>query len=363
VLQNHRYADIVESLIEIFNHSGELRQQMLQAIRRASNECVDIVFNPVRSLDDLYSFLNDYLISMPWQGLKLGSPYSLFRRIDQSIGYIYYLFRDLQFNPTISQWLKDYNQRWADFLDSNDSWSEGYYQLVYADPKFGLQNGLYEDKSNWHSWNSFFSRRLRADMSLKTLYPTDLFEERVICPIDGVLHSWLPIDEHNRLQIPQHIKTTDIFDIQQLLADSPYSQVFAGGQFTHIALDVNNYHRFHCPANCRVLDIRYVDGNCCDGGNIIWDKLQNRYRYEFDENIGFQMLEKRVVMIFESTNTESDQPYYFAVIPIGVAQVGSISIDNTVYIGAEIDKCQELGYFQLGGSDVVILKQQNFINL
>ena len=340
----------------------------MQVLFNAACSNPDRHTNPVRSLDELYLWLERFLTVMPWEGLTDGArnkeqrtktaalkeqgaknkEQGLFRRIDQSIGYMYYIFGDLQYEPRIAEWLHEYNTAWAEHLNSAESWNSEYYELLKSDPLFELDTDKYESPECWHSWNDFFSRRLNS-------------KSQVTWVAEGQQHPWLPIDADSCLRLPEAIKTTDIFDIKALLGNSPYNDMFAGGSFTHITLDMYNYHHFHSPVDGRVLDIQEIDGLLTSGGEIIWDAEQNRYRYRYDDNLGYQMIEKRVVIVMEQrakTATLKEQGQLVAIVPIGVAQVGSVYIEKDIQIDAEVHRGQDLGHFLCGGSDVIVMEQR-----
>ena len=352
---------VVDRLRHILANDTNLSEKVVRTINKAAADNSDLQTNPVRSLDDLYIWLARFLTVMPWEGLTFGAKnkeqrtktaalkeQGLFRRIDQSIGYQYYIFGDLQYEPQIAEWLHKYNAAWAEHLNSSESWNNEYYELLKSDPLFELDSDKYESPDHWHTWNDFFSRRLNSSSQAPWV-------------AEGTRHGWLPIDAYSRLQVPEAIKTTDIFDIKALLGNSRYNDKFANGSFTHITLDMYNYHHFHSPVDGRVLDIQEIDGLLTSGGEIIWDAEQNRYRYRYDDNLGYQMIEKRVVIVMEQrakTAALKEQGQLVAIVPIGVAQVGSVCIEKDIQIDAEVHRGQDLGHFLCGGSDVIVMEQR-----
>ena len=337
---------VIDRLKHILANDTRLREQLVRTIDKAAADNPDPQTNPVRTLDDLYEWLERFLTVMPWEGLtSVNKEQRLFRRIDQSIGYQYFLFGDVQYEPKIAEWLKQYNTAWAEHLNSSESWNEEYLELLKSDPLFELGTNKYESPANWHCWNDFFSRRLSKEGFL-SLTSRNEDSDRVAFVADGVKYPWLPI-RNNTLDV----KTATIEHITDLLGDSPYKQQFVNGRFMHIALDMFNYHRFHSPCSGTVVDIREIDGKLSDGGRIIWDAMEHRYRYEQQDNIGYQMAEKRAVIVIEAKNL-------IAIIPVGVAQVGSIRLNEDIKTGATIKQSQELGCFLCGGSDIVIMENR-----
>lgn len=315
------------------DHAG-LRTRLEQVIARHARENPDRQTNPVQSLSDLYDYAERFLHRLPYQGLDLGEDIGLFRRIDQSIGYFYFIFGDLQTHPLIARWLSDYDTAWGHFLSSPDSWNEETLRLAQADPLFDLQSGRYESSDNWHSWNDFFTRRLSAPIA-----PTN-DDTAFLAPCDGCITD-------------RPVKTASLTNWLDLLGDSPYRSCFEHGTTFHIVLDMYDYHRFHSPANGTVLDLRLIDGVHHAGGTIIWDASQHRYRYLTLGDTSFQMIEKRGVLVLDTSAWGK-----IAIIPVGVAQVSSVNWDSSLSVGTTVRQGDLLGLFRCGGSDIVLLFEQ-----
>lgn len=317
----------------LLNEYPDLRPLLEQSLARAAVANPHLKTNPVRTIDQWCAYVERFAHCMPWQAMDIGEERSFFRRIDQNIGYFYFLLGDLQYEPHVAQWLKEYNTAWGEWLSSSDSWNDTYYQLARTDKRFELDTDRYESPSNWHSWNDFFARRLNQKSKIKN--------QKFISPCDGEITS-------------APVKTASIANWLDLLGDSPYRETFAGGETTHIVLDVFDYHRFHMPCDGTVLECKTIEGIHAGGGVIIWDEEQGRYRYDQLGVTDFQMLETRGVLVL-------DTPAFgkIAIVPVGVQQVSSVQwadnlksqISNFKF---QIHQNDELGYFQFGGSDVVL---------
>jgi len=311
----------------------DLRALLEQRLQQAAIENPHMDTNPVRTIEEWCAYVERFGHLMPWQTMDIGEDKSFFRRIDQNIGYFYFLLGDLQYEPRVAQWLKTYNAAWGEWLSSPDSWNDAYYQLALSDPLFELQIDRYESPSNWHSWNDFFARRLRQS-------PITNHKSPIVAPCDGEI-------------ISAPVKTASIANWLDLLGDSPYREIFFGGDTFHIILDVFDYHRFHMPCDGTVLECKTIQGIHAGGGKIIWDEEQGRYRYEQCGVTDFQMLETRGVLII-------DTPAYgkIAIVPVGVQQVSSVQWTFTNHqspiTNYQLTQGTELGKFLFGGSDVVL---------
>jgi phosphatidylserine decarboxylase len=319
----------------------DLRALLEQRLQQAAIDNPHLDTNPVRTIEQWCAYVERFAHLMPWQTMDIGEDASFFRRIDQNIGYFYFLLGDLQYEPRVAQWLKAYNIAWGEWLSSSESWNEDYYQLALSDPLFELTTDRYESPDHWHSWNDFFARKLRNPVHSFTPSLVHSFTS----PCDGV------IAEEGL------IKTASIVNWLDLLGDSPFREVFAGGETSHIVLDVFDYHRFHMPCDGTILECKTIQGIHAGGGEIIWDEEQGRYRYEQCGVTDFQMLETRGVLII-------DTPAFgkIAIVPVGVQQVSSVQWTHPILksqisnfkFQIPIRQGEELGCFLFGGSDIVL---------
>jgi len=342
--------EIVSRLRQLLIADPALRNLLEQSLAQAAIANPHRATNPVRTIDDWHAYVERFAHCMPWQGMDIGEDASFFRRIDQNIGYFYflldqpldalrdkgYIYPSLQYEPRVAAWLKAYNTAWGEWLSSPDSWNDSYYHLARTDARFELDTYRYESPENWHSWNDFFARKLNSQFSI--------LNSQFLSPCDGEI-AFAPV------------KTATIENWLDLLGDSPYRDAFAGGETTHIVLDVFDYHRFHAPCDGTVLECKTIEGIHAGGGVIIWDEEQGRYRYNQLGVTDFQMLETRGVLVL-------DTPAFgkIALVPVGVQQVSSVqwthpllnsefSILNSQF---SILQGEELGSFLFGGSDIVL---------
>ena len=337
-----------------------LRRLLEQSLAQAAVANPHRDTNPVRTIDDWSAYVERFAHCMPWQAMDIGEDASFFRRIDQNIGYFYflldqplealknkgYIYPSLLYEPRVAAWLKDYNTAWGEWLDSPDSWNDDYYRLARTDTRFELDTDRYESPDNWHSWNDFFTRRLNAKW-LNKCQNGKCPNGKLVSPSDGEI-AFAPV------------KTASISNWLDLLGDSPYKDCFEGGETTHIVLDVFDYHRFHAPCDGTVLECKTIEGIHAGGGVIIWDEGQHRYRYDQLGVTDFQMLETRGVLVM-------DTPTYgkLALVAVGVQQVSSVQWSSSLSLregrgevlqGSEIivPAGKELGSFRFGGSDIVL---------
>lgn len=322
---------VVKRLQDILANDAVLRERLEMQIVSCREANPDLHTNPVQTLDDLWPFLRRFLTMAPWEGMNVTEGMSIFRRIDQTMGYFYFLFGELETDPLIAEWIRLFNTAWGKWLDSKESWSAESLSLLSLDERFGLTTNRYESSSKWQSWNDFFSRSLAQ--SLSSPFP----QSTILSPCDGML-----------MDAP--IKTVTLGNVANLLGDSPYRSRLAEGEMWHIVLDVYDYHHFHSPISGVICELKTIVGNHMAGGYIVWDAAQHRYRYQQLGSIGFQMLETRGVMVIDSAEWG-----LVALIPVGVAQVNSVLWNKELCVGQTVAAGQNLGCFKCGGSDVIVL--------
>jgi phosphatidylserine decarboxylase precursor len=347
----------------------EVKGLLIASIEQAKQVNPDPNTNPAQSLDQYYDFVSWAERAMPGD-LRNDKPnMNLYRRIDQSLGYLYficdqplkelegrgYFNNSLQYVEPYNAWMKTFVRSWGAFLDTPESLNEEYLRLAQADESFGLNRGWYEDPAQWTTFNQFFARRLKSADQRPIAAPAD--ESIVASPVDGVPQGVWAIDTSSRIiekpGIP--VKTGTVHSVEQLIGEqSRYKSAFAGGTFTHLFLDVNDYHRYHFPLGGVVREVVVIPGQEVTGGYISWDFQNGRYKFD-PSSVGYQALETRGRVILET-----DEYGLVALLPIGMSPVSSVNIEPTVKEGVRVRKGDMLGHFLFGGSDFVILFQAGY---
>lgn len=360
------HTEAVKELIRICDENVEVKGLLEQSIRQAAEINPDRDYNPAQTLDEFYDFIDRNMRCLPWDVMIHPAPSdygrSLYGRVDQGIGYFWFVvdqpldkLRDRGFYyPTVeyvepfASWLTTYARSWGDWLDTEESWNDSYYDMVASDPDWGLTEGWYGEGNQWHTFNEFFARSL-ASPDVRPVSDAD-----VVSPADAWPKDTWTIDERNQLQYPAEVqvKTARLSDIAQLIGeDSQYKDDFAGGTLTHTFLDVNCYHRYHAPVDGTLRELRTIPGVAAGGGYTMWDAERKLYYYSND--MGFQMVETRACAIIET-----EQYGLVAMLPVGMSQICSVNWIPTLHVGQQLRRGDEMGYFQFGGSDIVMIFQR-----
>ena len=117
-------------------------------------------------------------------------------------------------------------------------------------------------------------------------------------------------------------------------------------------MDVYDYHRYHFPVGGTIKEVRLIPQDDAVGGAVTWDEETRKYLLHADTP-GWQMIETRACVI-----VETEDYGLVALLPIGMSQVSSVNITDTVKVGATVSKGDELGWFLFGGSDYVMIFQK-----
>ncbi len=335
---------------------------MQKSIAAAAKINPDINTNPVRSVAELYEFIDANVKGMPWKLLKNAQYPTMYDHIDQCVDYIWFLFDQpleelankgyyypsLQYHEPIATWFRDYSNEWGAFLSTKQSWSEEIYQKIKNDPSMNMQQGWYGDKNIWHSFNDWFARHL-VSPDMRPIADSD-----VVAPADSAPQGVWEVDERGDLVQKKGvlIKSANFTSIAQLIGpDSAYKDAFKGGTLTHTFLDVNDYHRYHFPVSGTIKELRKIKATNGAGGITVWDAEKKRYVLE-DQIPGWQMIETRDCVIIDT-----EKFGLVAILPIGMSQISSCNWEKGLRVGQKVKKGDPMGYFLFGGSDIVMVFQ------
>ena len=369
ILRGEEHEDITWDLITMIEHNAELKGLLETAIFQAAQMNPDRDTNPVDSLESFYDFMDWSIRAMPWEITPTKKYAGLYDRIDQSMGCFYFILdqplqeladkgyyhNSLIYHEPFRSWLVKFTSEYGDFLNTEASWCDEYYQEALKNEDFHLQDDLFEEPSNWKTFNDFFARKLR-DPSVR---PVDEPENdsAVVSPADSVPQGVWQIDDEGCVVMNEGetedgipIKTGTLTKVAALLEGSAYADAFAGGMLTHTFLDVNDYHRYHFPLSGTVKEVFVIPADDAPGGVITWDAQAGRYKEYYSEIYGWQSLETRGVIIMET-----EQGAAVALVPVGMCEVSSVNFEETVAAGAKVHKGDPMGFFLFGGSDIVMI--------
>ena len=350
-------------LQKYLEEDSKLMAMMEKSISKAYSINSDPNTNPVSNVNELYSFIDWNVTSLPFKVLSSEHHPTIYDQVDQGVDYVWFLFDQpleelegkgyyyptLQYHEPIASWCYDYAENWGKFLSTEESWNDEYYERIKNDPSMNMQYGWYGDTNKWKTFNEWFARYL-VDPSVRPIADTE-----VVAPADSTPQGIWQIDESSNLVQKDgvNIKAANFTSIPQLLGpNSKYGNAFSGGTLTHTFLDVNDYHRYHFPVSGKIVEVNKIKGNNAAGGVTIWDKEHNKYVL-IDNVPGWQMIETRDCVVIDTEDYG-----LVAILPIGMSQICSCNFEDSVKVGAKVKKGDPMGYFLFGGSDIVMVFQK-----
>ena len=358
---------ITRELIDFLRENPEYLSYLDNSLRQAARLNPDPVTNPAQSVVSYISYVDQASRLIPQEVLK--NPSSIIReQILQSICYFYFLIdqpienlkskeiykNTLQYDPAFSVWTRNFADAWGDFLNTSDSFTEATYQQFLKDPNFRLATGDYEPRSNWNTFNRFFSRYL-SDPSVRPIAEA-ASPDVVVAPADSVPQGVWAIDEFSNIVVEDasrgfRVKNTRYFNVNDLLGPelAEFYGAFENGVLTHTFLNVFDYHRYHFPVGGEIIGKSKIQQNVAL--EVSWDPLNGKY-VPIDST-GWQFTQTRGVVVMQTENYGK-----VAVIPMGMAHVSSVNFEDNVVPGAMVEKGDMLGTFLFGGSDYIMLFQK-----
>ena len=186
------------------------------------------------------------------------------------------------------------------------------------------------------TFNDFFTRRLKPECR-----PYDAAPEALCAPADSRVACCRKLTPGTAFEIKGMR-----FDLRRLFGDpgESYVQMFEGGDAVVCRLSPADCHRYAFPVASRILKNWRLDGRL-DSVNPVALRL------------GFPIFEenRREISILDGRRFG-----IVAYIEIGAFAVGGIV---QTYGGIEVAKMQEKGYFEFGGSTIVLLFQEGKVQM
>jgi len=205
----------------------------------------------------------------------------------------------LRNNAPFLDWVKRYVASYGKFLDSTAS--AAGLQTFYDDPAFRIDDYAV-GPSEWMTFNQFFAREI---MPGKRPIAGRGDGQTIVAGSDGTFRGLFPVDGEARIVV----KGIG-YSIAELLKGSRYADAFAGGRILHSYQGVTDY----------------------------------------------QWRQERGILVLET-----EEIGLVAIVPVGMGLVGGVVL--TPDEGADLHKGEEFGFFQFGGSDVMMVFQKDRLEI
>jgi phosphatidylserine decarboxylase len=302
--------------------------------------------NAVLSIAPAYIPLNE-----PKETVALvGTPFSavLIWTMGTPAGFAAY--RDPQINAMFKQLLKV----WARFLDSEASTyvinpSATGWQCEAAQAQLQMDDYQYApDAHHWGfaSWNAFFTRKLKEGKR-PIQSPED--SSAIVAACDSKVYR---IARNVARQEKFWIKAQP-YSLEDML-DHQHVDEFVGGDVFQAFLNPFNYHRWHSPVTGTIRQAFVKDG-------LYFSQAPSEGEDWTDQNHSeayIAHVQTRAIIFIEADNPAIG---LVCVMPIGMVEISSCIIDDKIKPGARVEKGQEMGYFQFGGSTHCLLFRKGVI--
>jgi len=309
---------VVTQLVQLLDTNDDLKAALIQAIQEAGEK-------EITTPEQFYSFLNGLLTYIPTEKQLNASTEKFWIILNKSPNEV--LKRSVVFND----WIRSFMLSMGRFMDTTESIKA--MDTFIKDPKNKIED-YYAGPSGWLTYNQFLARQVKQG---KRPVAERCNDEIIVSPTDSIYLGKWPIKDDATLTVKG-----DIYNINNLLADSSYYKKFKGGVFTHCYLSVNDYHRFHTPVSGTVVETKIIAGRT-------WtNEIKKFGRKEVVDDIGFQFNQTRGYIILKTKNIG-----FVAVVPVGMGFVSSVNI--TAETGSKLTKGEEFGFFAYGGSDIIML--------
>lgn len=351
---------IVAKLKTLIDTNG-WRPNFEVAIRNAQ-ACKVRSVQDIQTVDDYLAYVDDLVT---WAPRERGDSRLVMDRIAK-----FYFFlgqepvRSLQ-SPTLpdrrhdaltplSAWIVEFASSWGAYLDTPESAVD--IESFRSDPVFNWDEYM-APPSGYRTFNQFFARHTRPGMRPVAAMGDDSV---LVAPADSTFVGWWQVSQTSNVYVePNKLSIKGVsWSIHQLLEGSAFADRFRGGTFTHSFLNTFDYHRWHAPVRGRVVESRVLQGQAyLEVGTkaAIVDGREENVLSTVD-GTGYQFVQTRGLVVIDSPIG------LVACLPMGMAQVSSVVI--TAEKGTVLHKGEELGYFQFGGSDfVLVFERASNVNL
>jgi len=191
-----------------------------------------------------------------------------------------------------------------------------------------MTEALEPDHTKYACFNDFFTRKLSPDA--RTI---DIAPQAIISPADGVISEMGTITQEKLIQAKGHH-----YALNELLGGGLMdSQAFNNGLFMTVYLSPKDYHRVHMPFSGQFIKQTHIPGDYFSVNPQTARNIPNLFARN-----------ERVVTLFQTSLGK------MAVVFVGAMIVGSIVVTPT--LNNVVAKNEELGYFQLGSTIILLFE-------
>lgn len=312
----------IENLIALLQSNGRLQQAVEKSLQHAD-------VPGIKTLEEFYIFLEEILTHIPTEKELMPSVRKFYYVLSKSPDDI--LRKDEAFN----KWIEEFVVSRGDFMDTKESTAT--LDTFIKNPKYKIDDYI-KGPTGWLTYNQFLARQLKPGKRPITDRCND---NVIVSPADSTYMGQWPVKQDSTIEVKGVT-----YSVSDLLADSAYHDKFNKGIFTHSFLGIEDYHRFHLPVGGVVREVKNVPGK-----TWVNETKKPDGSLENIDDVGFQFTHTRGHIIIESSVG------FVAIMPVGMGHISSVNL--TVEEGTRLEKGEEFGYFAFGGSDIIMLFEEN----
>ena len=335
---------VIRKFQKLIDDDPVVRMYMTQMIQQISVKYRD---HHPKNLQELLQQLNAVLtVAPPYipphlgeASALVGTPFSaiLIWTMGTPAGFAAYR------NARINAMFKELLCVWTEFLNSEASRyvlndSPTGWQSEAAQKQLHMQDYKYKPNApywGFSSWNDFFTREVK-DGARPIAGKND--NKVVVAACDSTVYK---IGRNAQAQSEFWIKAQP-YSLADML-NNEYVEQFVGGDVWQAFLSPFNYHRWHSPVTGTIRKAYVKEGLYFSQATSEGEDPTDQ-----DHSEGYiAHVQTRAIFFIEA-----DDPIIglVCVMPIGMVEISSCIIADEIQPGKRVEKGQELGYFQFGGS-------------
>ncbi len=246
-------------------------------------------------------------------------------------------------NARINGMFKELLGVWTKFLNSEESRyvlndSATGWMCKEAQNQLHMEDYIYKPEApywGFSSWNDFFTRQVKDGVR-----PIDGKSDNkvVVAPCDSTVYK---IGRKAQARSEFWVKAQP-YSLADML-NNDYVDQFVGGDVWQAFLSPFNYHRWHSPVKGTIRKA-YVK----EGLYFSQATSEGQDPTDQDHSEGYiAHVQTRAIIFIEA---DDEAIGLVCVMPIGMVEISSCIIADKIQPGRRVDKGEELGYFQFGGS-------------
>ena len=331
---------VIQEFSDLIDRDPVVRMNITQMIEQIPSKYK--TYHPT-SVAELLQWLNAVLTTAPDfnDTAAVGTPLSacLMWTMGTAAGFEAYR------NEKINAMFKKILAAWTIFLDSPASRyvlnaGQDGWQSKAAMVKLNMQDYQYDaDAPFWgfDSWNQFFTRPLRPG-ARPIKEPKN--DKVIVSACDSTVYVIDPdVQRHSQFWLKSQPHSLS----DMLGAATEYVEAFVGGTVYQAFLNPFNYHRWHSPVSGTIRKAFVQEGLYFSQAN---SEKEDPTIQDHSEGYITQVQTRAIVIIEADDKTIGP----VCVMPVGMVEISSCVIHPEIALGARVEKGQELGYFQFGGS-------------